>query len=135
MAAAVDRLRRRPDFLLVAATRRRWVTPGLIVQIRRRGDDQGLDAAAGRQTLRVGLTVSRKVGGAVVRNRAKRRLRAVVNEVMPRHAEPGHDYVLIGRAETVRRPYGELLGDLTEALRRLKVYRDGNGRDGNEAGA
>ncbi|MEX1206259.1 MAG: ribonuclease P protein component [Dongiaceae bacterium] len=63
--AAFDRLKRRPDFLRVAGTRRKSVTPGLILQARPR-------AAAEPGVFRVGFTVSRKVGGAVARNRARR---------------------------------------------------------------
>ena len=77
--------------------------------------------------MRFGLTLSRKVGGAVSRNRARRRLRALAIEVLDRHAAGARDYVLIGRAETVRRPFASLRQDLEKALRRLGAWRDGNG--------
>ena len=80
--------------------------------------------------VRVGLTVSRRVGGAVVRNRVRRRLRAAVERVIPDHAKEGYDFVVIGRAATVRRPFPALLGDLETALRRLGAHRgdsQGNG--------
>ena len=104
----LGRLRTRPEFLRVAAGRRKWVTPGLILQARR--SDHPEDQC------RVGFTASRKVGPAVVRNRARRRLRAAVAAVMPRLAEPGTDYVVVARAETVKRPYALLLADLEAAL-------------------
>ncbi len=66
----------------------------------------------------IGFTASKKVGNAVARNRAKRRLRAVVAEVIPGYAVGGRDYVLIGRKATLRRPYADLLADLKQALRR-----------------
>ncbi len=69
--------------------------------------------------LRVGITVSRKVGNAVARNRARRRLRAVARETLPGQAMPGHDYVLIGRKGTLSRPYDALRGDLEGALAKL----------------
>ena len=69
--------------------------------------------------MRVGFTVSRKVGNAVARNRARRRLRAAVDRVMPSRARPGHDFVVIGRAGTLTRPFDSLVRDLTTALRRL----------------
>lgn len=69
--------------------------------------------------MRVGFTVSRKVGNAVARNRARRRLRAAVDRVMPTRARPGHDFVVIGRAGTLTRPFDSLVGDLTTALHRL----------------
>jgi len=71
----------------------------------------------------VGFTASRRVGGAVERNRARRRLRAAVRAVMPQHAEPGHDYVLIARKETLRRDFAALTGDLEKALKRLDLWR------------
>lgn len=69
--------------------------------------------------MRVGFTVSRKVGNAVARNRARRRLRAAVDRVMPMRARPGNDFVVIGRAATLTRPFECLVGDLTTALQRL----------------
>ncbi len=68
---------------------------------------------------RVGFTASKRVGNAVARNRVKRRLRAVVDEVLPLYAAPGHDYVVIGRRATLERDYEDLKGDLRQALERL----------------
>jgi len=70
--------------------------------------------------VRVGFTASRKVGNAVVRNRAKRRLRAAAAEVLARDGRPGTDYVLIARAGTGERDYAELVGDLAAALRQIE---------------
>ncbi len=114
----LDRLKRRADFLRVAGRRRKWVTPGLIVQAADQ-DGSGYDGGG----VRCGFTASRKVGGAVARNRAKRRLRALAREIMPDLASVGHDYVLIARSETVDRPYDLLISDLKTALTRLKVTR------------
>jgi ribonuclease P protein component len=61
----------------------------------------------------------------VQRNRARRRLRAAVEQVMPAHAAPGHDYVVIARAGTLTRDFPALIGDLENALKRLGTYRDG----------
>lgn len=69
--------------------------------------------------IRVGFTASRKVGTAVERNRARRRLRAAVAEVLPELGQPGHDYVMIARRATLSRGYGDLLNDLRMALKRL----------------
>jgi ribonuclease P protein component len=74
--------------------------------------------------VRIGFTVTRKVGGAVVRNRTKRRLRAAVETVMPTHAAPGRDYVVIGRARTNARPFSELVGDLVTAMQKLNAWHD-----------
>jgi ribonuclease P protein component len=116
--AALERLKRRPEFLRVAASRRKFVAPGLILQARRR-DGSGGDGTGPR----VGFTVSRKVGNAVARNRARRRLRAAADQVMPRHAAAGEDYVLIGRAGTLTRPFVDLVADLEAGLKRLGAYR------------
>ena len=121
-SAGVNRLKRRREFLRVQGAGRKWVAPGLIVQARRSED--GDEDSAPKSGFRVGFTVSRKVGSAVSRNRARRRLRAVVERVMPLHARPDHDFVVIGRKATLRRPFPALVGDLETALRKLDVYDD-----------
>lgn len=75
---------------------------------------------AASTSLGVGFTASRKVGNAVIRNRAKRRLRAVAAAILPEQGRPGTDYVLIARAGTADRPYAQLLADLAAALRRVE---------------
>ena len=112
--APLTRLTRRADFLKVAAGRRKWVAPGLILQA---------CAHPAGPSLRVGFTASRKVGNAVARNRARRRLRAASAEVLPTHAAGGNDLVLIARSTTLTRPYGSLVRDLEEGLRRLGIWR------------
>ena len=73
--------------------------------------------------MRVGFTVSRKVGNATRRNRARRRLRAAAGEVLPEHGRPGYDYVLIGRSGTLDRPYDALVADLRTALHKVATDR------------
>jgi ribonuclease P protein component len=120
MRTAVPHLKKRADFLRVAASRRRCATQGVVLQVAPRPDGTG--AAA-----RVGYTASRKVGNAVVRNRSRRRLRAAVAALLPRHADPALDYVLIARDATTRRAWLALLGDLEAAMRRLQAWREGPG--------
>jgi ribonuclease P protein component len=117
MPAEIGRLTRRSEFLRVARGRRKWAAPGLVLQAR---GSPG-DTAAQDAPFRVGYTASRKVGGAVERNRAKRRLRAVVRAVMPELAAPGHDYVVIARGATLTREFAALKDDLRAALARLRV--------------
>jgi len=122
----IGRLKRRAEFLQVAAANRKWVAPGLILQVRRQPSSESLSDDAPRaaqlEPVRVGFTASRKVGNAVKRNRARRRLRAVAAQVLTQ-AEPGMDFVLIARPATVDRDYQALVGDLVAGLKRLKLYR------------
>ncbi len=115
---AVPHLKVRADFLRVAASRRRWAMPGLLLQVAARPEGTGALA-------RVGFTASRKVGNAVVRNRSRRRLRAAVAALLPSHADAGLDYVVVARDGTAARPWPALLGDLEAAMRRLKAWHDG----------
>ena len=70
--------------------------------------------------MRVGFTVTRKIGGAVVRNRMKRRFRALAREVVSSNGIPGADHVMIGRAKGVERDYASLRSELAGALKRLR---------------
>ena len=109
-------LSKRADFLR-ASRARRQATTGFHLQARRRdpGEAEGI---------RVGFTCSQKVGNAVARNRAKRRLREIARALLPVHGQPGWDYVLVGRAgATADRPYDALLSDLADALRRIHAPR------------
>lgn len=102
-------MRKRADFLKAASARRQG-TGGFLLQARDRAD--GLDL------IRVGYTASKKIGNAVLRNRAKRRLRALAQAVLPLLARPGWDYVLVARpGETVSRSFSDLADDLAQALR------------------
>ena len=122
----IGRLKRRPDFLRVAATRRSAARPGVVVQAapQATASSSATDKHA-PAPVRVGFTVTRKVGGAVTRNRVKRRLRAAANDVLPRHAADGTDLVLIGRKGTIERDFTALVGDLKSALRQLRAWRGG----------
>ncbi len=109
---AVPRLKRRADFLYVARRGRKWATPGMVLQAAP-AVDRVRDAA------RVGFTATRKIGPAVVRNRARRRLRALADEILPRYARVDLDYVMIARAATVSRPRAALAADFLAALAKV----------------
>jgi len=114
----LDHLTKRQEFLRAARGIRR-VTPSLTLEICPNPDGG---------TVRVGFTASRKVGGAVVRNRAKRRLRAAAAQVLSLCGLPGTDYVLVARRDTVTRPFESLKSDLAQALRaaHLKLAPQGD---------
>jgi len=103
-------MKTRKDFL-AAARAEKWVGPVMLVQQRNREDSD--------QDVRVGYTASKKVGNAVARNRAKRRLRALSAELLPDAAQPGHDYVWIAKKGTVRAPFWKLRRDAKRALDKL----------------
>lgn len=115
-------LKKRADFLRIAAERNRAVRPGFILQAAPRPG-----SAEDSDHIRIGFTASRKVGNAVKRNRAKRRLRAASAQLVSLFGRPDTDYVLIARGETGSRPFAELLGDLRTALG--QVHRPRRRRD------
>ena len=104
-------IRKRADFL-AANGGLRTTTPGFILLIRDRKD---ADAS-----MRVGFTVTKKIGGAVVRNRMKRRFRALAREIVPTKGLAGADHIMIGRAKGIERDYGLLRSELAGALDRLR---------------
>jgi ribonuclease P protein component len=103
---AIQRLTKRAQFLFVR-NGLRASRPSLTLEARRR-------AAAG--PIGLGLTASKKVGSAVVRNRARRRLREAARRLLPEHGVPGVDYVLVARPLTSEVPWPQLLDDLGNAL-------------------
>lgn len=115
---SLARLKRRRDFLRVADGVRA-AKPGLVLQARPMPED------GPAIPVRVGFTATRKIGNAVARNRARRRLRAAAASVLPAKARAGHDYVLVARAGTLTRDYAALVDDLSGAVE--DVHRGGRG--------
>ena len=111
-------LRKRADFLRAASARRQG-TAGFMLQARQRAE-----AEAPADMIRVGFTCSKKLGNAVARNRAKRRLREIARLVLARKGLPGWDYVLVGRPNaTATREFTDLLADLDRALVQIHARR------------
>ena len=102
----MDRLKKRADFLKAARGVRR-VEGAITLET----------CPSPLPGIRVGFTASKKIGNAVARNRAKRRLRAAASALLPLLGREGHDYVLVARGTTVARPYQDLLNDITTALK------------------
>jgi ribonuclease P protein component len=110
----IERMTSRPQFL--AAAKGVSEARGAVVV-------QRLDRQDGVPTVRLGFTATRKVGNAVIRNRAKRRLREAARAMAPLLAVPGSDYVFVARMGTVDRPWDRLLDDVKSALTRLATPR------------
>ena len=109
-AAPLERLRKRADFL-AAAKAHACARGAVLVQARDRED--------GQAAIRVGFTATKRIGGAVARNRAKRRLREAARAILPLQGRSGCDYVLIARGGAGTRPWPRLLDDVKSALIRL----------------
>lgn len=120
----VETIRKRADFL--AANRGlRVARPGFVLLARANGDE----------AMRMGITVTKKIGNAVVRNRMKRRFRALLREVLPAHGLPAHDHILIGREGGVERDFALLREELVAALGRAHEGKgDPPRRGGGPAG-
>ena len=103
----IERMKRRPEFL-AAAKGASIAKGGVVIQARDRAD--------GDARVRVGFTATKKIGGAVVRNRAKRRLREAARALVPLHGKAGHDYVFVARMGAPSRPWARLLDDVKSAL-------------------
>lgn len=115
----IERIKKRSDFL--AAARAHSCAKGAVVmQARDRADDSPV--------IRIGFTATRKIGGAVVRNRAKRRMRAAAQAILPQLGKPGYDYVMIARGGAPTRAWPRLLDDVKTALISLAAESDSPSR-------
>ena len=111
MKQGLTTINKRADFLAANAGLRAS-TPGFVLLVRDRRDDD--------PQMRVGFTVTKKIGGAVVRNRMKRRFRELARELVPSGGIAGADHIMIGRAKGVERAFSQLREELAAALDRLR---------------
>ncbi|HEY9091388.1 ribonuclease P protein component [Parasphingorhabdus sp.] len=110
----IEVIRKRPDFL--AANRgKRFVTPGFILLAHKRRAEHPVPS----DTIRYGITVTKKIGNAVTRNRMKRRFRALLAEMLPQYGITGADHIMIGRKENKERDFSAMKAELEKALRHL----------------
>lgn len=106
----LGKLKKRSEFLYVRGGRYQ-ARPSIVIQMRAQPDPS--------DSINVGFTATKKIGGAVVRNRCKRRLRELARALLPMHGKPGHDYVFIARVTTAKAEWGALQKDVEKALLRL----------------
>ncbi len=135
VAPKISTLRQRREFLQ-AASAARLPGPGFLLQARKRRVEEQAEAVGAKgiaaQEIRVGFTCSKKVGNAVARNRAKRRLRALARDVLPERGQPGWDYVLVGRpGATATRDYAKMTNDLRDMIARIHA-KGGSGPQTND---
>ena len=103
-------IKKRSDFL--AANRgKRYATPGFVLLVRDRQDDS--------PAIRLGITITKKVGNAVIRNRMRRRFRALAQEMLADKGKAGADHILIGRDSGIEREFDALRADMAKALGKL----------------
>jgi ribonuclease P protein component len=108
-------LKNRKDFVNIATSGKKAVAKGLLLQVLQNEQQPP-------EYIRLGFTTSKKLGNAVIRNRIKRKLRAVVSKVMPDRAKNSHDYVVIGRRAALDRGFDELVKDLKFALHSTETH-------------
>ncbi len=112
----VTKLTKRPDYLAVAKTRRKWVTPSFIIQAKPDCQDG--------QMVAIGFTASKKVGNAVKRNKARRRLKEAARSTITKHGQASWSYVFIARGAAISYPYEKILSDMKWALVKLHSGAD-----------
>jgi ribonuclease P protein component len=110
----IETIKKRADFLRVSAAGKKYSAKSVLLLT-------GPMPEHGAADVRFGLTVTKKLGNAVVRNRIKRRLREAFRQVAPEHAKTGHDYVLIARTSALLCPFSALVQDLEFALPRVHM--------------
>ena len=125
---AIDPLRKRAQFIAMRAGKRQHSTSFLLQMLGREKTADSGDSA--QDTLRIGYTVTKKTGNAVVRNRIKRRMRELVRAVMPLHGQTSHDYVLIGKRAALDTKFETMIAELTSSLKRVHGKKSSSRKHG-----
>ncbi len=122
----LERIKKRPEYLAVAGTRRKWVTPAFILQAK----PPSSTSSNPSEKPRAGFTASKKVGNAVKRSKAKRRMKEAARLLIPENGQAGWDYVFICRESSTHYPFDKLCSDIKWALVKLSSNADlkSNGR-------
>ena len=115
MSHVLSSIKSRKDFLKISTKGISSPQVGLILQTIANDD--------GNNNIRVGITATKKIGNAVIRNKCKRKLRVVANDILLEYAKENNDYVLIARTSTYNREIQLLKNDLVEALKNVKCYK------------
>lgn len=115
-ANQLEHLRKRSEFVAMVHGKRIH-TSSFVLQVRKRDTHSG--DGKGNDNMRVGYTVTKRTGNAVVRNRIKRRLREVAQQSLPQKGAYGHDYVLIGKRAALNAQFSSLISDMKNALKKL----------------
>lgn len=115
-------IKKRADFLAVSAANRKFIKPSVIILCASRPADSPIE----KTIIRAGFTATRKLGGAVVRNRVKRRMREAARQLLPQLGVAGYDYVFIGRPQAQLGSFDDLILDVKHALKRLAVLPTSN---------
>lgn len=106
----ITSIKKRQDFIRISKSQNKFITPNLILIVDK------TNIAATDNSLRVGFTVSKKIGNAIKRNKVKRRLRAAAREIMPKIAKTSYDYIIIARSQTFYSKFQDILTDLTKSV-------------------
>ena len=115
MSHVLSSIKSRKDFLKISTKGISSPQVGLVLQTIANDD--------GNNNIRVGITATKKIGNAVIRNKCKRKLRVVANDILLDYAKENNDYVLIARTSTYDREIQLLKNDLVEALKNVKCYK------------
>ena len=122
-------IRNRRDFLLASASGKKFITNSIILQMIKREENHPVSP----ESIRVGFTVTKKMGGAVVRNRIKRRLQEAAGLIMAKYGQTGHDYVIISRHKALTCNFSDLQRDMEFAFTRI-IHHKSNLKSNNSPG-